>query len=104
MQREFHPARSPGRCRRQSFSHPCRRDWRSRQPGLVQTRCADRRKKLRREQLRAHKEARSFVSWQCECGEKGNGQREYEDHQIHKSAKNELKNTEEPALAINVAD
>jgi hypothetical protein len=45
-----------------------------------------------------------IVSWQYECGEKGDGEREYEDHQIYKSAKKEFENTEEPALAINIPD
>ena len=41
----------------------------------------------------AQKGGGSFVSWQCECGEKGDGERNYEDDQIHKSAKQEFKNT-----------
>ena len=45
-----------------------------------------------------------FFSWQYECGEKGDGERGQENHQIHKPAKKELKNGEEPALAINVSD
>jgi hypothetical protein len=85
-----------------------------RQPGLVQTRFADRRKKVRRETLPRRKQRRRarsdapyrglFVSWQYDGGEKGDGEREYEDDQIYKSAEKEFKNTEEPALAINVAD
>ena len=46
------------------------------QPGLVQTRCADRRKKLRQDTLRAQKGGACFLSWQYECGEKGDGERE----------------------------
>src|ERR1700747_352397 len=104
MRRDLHQAKSQGKCRPRSFSHLCRRDWRSRQPDLVQTRCADCRKKLKRETLRAQKAGGSFFSWQCECCEEGDGEREYENYQIHKSAKNEFKTTEEPALVINVPD
>ena len=44
------------------------------------------------------------MPWPYEGGEKGDGEREYENHQIYKSAKKEFKNTEEPPLAINVAN
>ena len=54
--------------------------------------------------LRAQRGEGSFFLWQCECGEKCDGEREYEDHQIHKCAKKELKNTEEPTLSVNVTD
>src|SRR6476619_3185706 len=104
MRRELHPERSPERCRPRSFSHPCRRDWLARQPGRVQTRCADRRRELTRTTLRAQKRGGSFFSWQYDGGEKGDGECDYEDDQIYKSAKKEFKNTEEPALAVNVAD
>ena len=42
----------------------------------LKTRSADRRKKLRQETLRAQKGGASFLSWQYECGEKGDGERE----------------------------
>ena len=41
---------------------------------------------------------------QYKGGEKGGGEGQYEDDQIYKSAKKEFKNTEEPALTINVPD
>src|SRR5690349_6694633 len=94
------------------FSHPHHRDWLSRQPDLVQARFADRRKKLKQNSLIKRKQPRRarsdapyqglFFLWQYECGKERDGERRQEDNQIHESAKKELENAKEPALAVNV--
>src|SRR3954466_4688276 len=104
MRWEFHRARLQGRCRPQSFSHSCRQDWLSRLPVLIQTQCADCRKKVSRQTVRAQKGGAMFFSWQYKGGEKGGGERQHEDYEICKAAKKELKHSEEPALAVNVPD
>src|SRR3954451_13435378 len=104
MQLDFHPAKSRGKRRPRSFFHQCRRDSQSRQPDRVQTRYADYRKKVRRETLQAQREGAIFFSWRYKGGEKGGGEGQYENHQVHKAAKEELENSEEPALTVNVPD
>ena len=47
---------------------------------------------------------RIILLWQRNGNEKGRGERQYEDDQIHKAAKKEFENAEKPALSINATD
>src|SRR5262249_62043805 len=62
MRHDFHLARSRGKCHQLFFSHLCRRGWLSRQPDPVQTRFADRCKKLRQGTLLKRKRP-----WRAPC-------------------------------------
>src|SRR5260370_32008362 len=104
MQREFRQGRSQEKFRRRSFSRSFRQDWPRKRRRCVRKQSADQQEMQWQKSWRTRNQVKLFFSWQCDCDEKGRGEREHEDDQIHKSAKKEFENADEPPLAVNAPD